>query len=139
MQRDRQGVGVGIEDPLRAVAVMHVPVDRRDTAQLVRGAGMADRDGHIGEEAEAHASVGRCVVAGWPHQRIGILHVAPHHGIQRRHGTAGSQLRDFEAAPAEGCQNAGIAAVLGAHGLDAGDMLARVLRGQAPPPSHSAA
>ena len=67
--RDVEDVGVVPEDRLRAVAVVHVPVDDQDplTQCGARGGG----NGHVVDEAEAHRPVGRGVVARRPHGHEG--------------------------------------------------------------------
>ena len=69
MDRHGQHIGAGVEDALRAVAVMQVDVEDRDArrirAQTLRG------DRRIVEEAEAAGDIGEGVVAGRPAERVG--------------------------------------------------------------------
>ena len=57
---DVQHVGIVPEDRLRAVAVMHVPVD--DEHALTQGRARCRRDGHVVHEAEPHGPVGSGMV-----------------------------------------------------------------------------
>ncbi len=76
------------EDVLRAIAVMHIPIDDGDALRAVGALGMARGDGNIVEKTEAHGPVLLGMVAGWSHGDKGILGLAAHHGIHRAHRTA---------------------------------------------------
>ena len=69
MDRHGQHIGAGVEDALRAVAVVQVDIEyrnaRRRLAQRLR------RDRRIVEEAEAAGDVGEGVMSGRPAKRIG--------------------------------------------------------------------
>ncbi len=69
MERDEEDAVVVPEDRLRAVAVMHVPVDDRDALEPELALGDARRDGDVVEDAEAHRAAGERVMAGRPHER----------------------------------------------------------------------
>ena len=58
---------VFIEDVLRAVAVVHVPVDNQHLAQMVLALCIAGGDGGVVEHAEAHAAM---AVAWCPGGRV---------------------------------------------------------------------
>src|SRR4051794_9127279 len=76
MERNRECRWIGIEGRLGAIAMVHVPVDRGDTAQSVHFAGMQYGDHRIGEQAETHAETRHRVMAWRAYQRIGILDLA---------------------------------------------------------------
>ena len=118
MDRDRQHVGAVVENALRAVAVVDVPIDHRDLADAVLRLGRIDGDGDVGEEAEAHRLVGKAVVPGGAAQRIGVARPAGDDGVDRFDGKACGQCREFEAALAEGGEQAKLAAARIAHALE---------------------
>ena len=101
MQRDREHRRVFPEDRLRAVAVVHVPVDDRDPADASRRLRVADSDGDVGEDAEAHPEVGERVVTRRPHEGVRIGDRAVEDGVDRRDRAPGSELRDLVGAVAE--------------------------------------
>jgi hypothetical protein len=63
VERDREDVGAVVEDRLGPVAVVHVPVEHRDAPGLAGGERGLDRDGDVGQQAEAVREVGQAVVA----------------------------------------------------------------------------
>jgi hypothetical protein len=73
---DEQHAGIGLEDRLGPVAVVHVPVDDEDPLRPVRVARAARRHGHVVEQAEAHRLVGGGVVAGRAHGGEGVARLA---------------------------------------------------------------
>jgi hypothetical protein len=83
-EEDRLIVG---DDVLRAVAVVHVPVDDRDAAKAELGLRPARGDCDVVEEAEAHRAVALGVVTGRPRDR----EAAVAHRIDRR--ARGKQCR----------------------------------------------
>ena len=103
---------------------MHVPIDGCDALEAVGRLRVPDRDADIAEQAKTHAEVGDGMMSGRAHQRVGILHVAPHDCIQRADRAAGGEQRDLEAAATERRQVARVASSRGAHGLDVLDMRA---------------
>ena len=72
MQRDKQHMRVVVERILRAVAVMHVPIDDRDAFQAARARGGRCKR-HVVQQAKAHARARHSVVTGWPEQREAAL------------------------------------------------------------------
>lgn len=77
VDREVEHAAVLVEHLLRAVAVVHVPVDDQhlaDLGQPLPQQPRRDRDGV--EEAEAHRLVGLGVVAGRPHHREPVADVA---------------------------------------------------------------
>ena len=72
---------VFIEDVLRAVAVMHVPIDDQHLAQMVLVLCIAGGDGGVVEHAEAHAARGRGMVSRRPRQTEGVFRLAVEHGV----------------------------------------------------------
>ena len=83
MERDREHGGVVPEDGLRAVAVVDVPVDDGDAPDATRRLRVADADGDVREEAEAHPEVGQRVVAGRADERVGVVDRAVEHRVDR--------------------------------------------------------
>jgi hypothetical protein len=65
VERDVRHAGVGVEDLLRAVAVVRVVVDHENPFTAISERGGRDRD--VVEQAEAHRALGPRVVTGGPH------------------------------------------------------------------------
>ena len=68
VRRHEQHRRILVEDPLRAVAVMHVVVDDRDAGAAAR-ARVGRADGDVVVETEAHRAIGFGVMARRAHQR----------------------------------------------------------------------
>ena len=110
VQGNRQHIGSFFEDRLRAVAVVHIPVDHGDFAQPVAGLGGLDGNGDVGEKAKAHGAVCQAVMPRWPRQRIGVVHLALEHRVHGGQGQTGGQLRDLIAARSYRCLGAKLTA-----------------------------
>src|SRR6202140_3323781 len=76
MQGNRQHAGIVIEDCLRSIAVMHVPIDRGDALQTMGGLSVADRHAHIPKKAKAHTYLRSGVMTWRPHQTVSVRHGA---------------------------------------------------------------
>ena len=87
-KRDRR---VGPEDVLRAVAVMHVPIDKQDAVQAERFAGMMRGQRDIVEQAEAHALVHGGMMSRRAHQAQSRPVQSAHHLVDA--GDARSRSR----------------------------------------------
>src|ERR1700691_3417317 len=72
MDGDRQNVRPRKEYLLRAIAVMHVPVDDSDTRELVLGDCRLDGDRGVIEETEAQRTCRSAMVAGRSGERVGV-------------------------------------------------------------------
>ena len=118
MQGNRQHIGPFFEDRLRAVAVVHIPVDHGDFAQSVAGLGGLDGNGNVGEKAKAHGAVCQAVMPRWPRQRIGIVRLALEHRVHGGQGQSGGQLRNLVAARPDRCLGAKLTAASIAQGLE---------------------
>ena len=90
-------VGIGPEDVLRAVAVMHVEIDDRHPLGVIALARVIGGDGRLVEEAEAHGAVLLGMVAGRAHGAEGILGLGAEHRIdgggRSPHGAQGRLQR----------------------------------------------
>ncbi len=64
MDTEVKHVRVVVENLLRAVAVMHIPVDDQHLRKFVLLLDVAGGDGHIVQQAEPHGPVARGVMAG---------------------------------------------------------------------------
>ena len=89
---DVQHVGVRLEDVLRAVAVVQVPVDDGDPANTA-GPQECGRHRHVVEEAEAHRAVALGVMAGRPDEREAALHLAAEDRLAAREEAPGGEPR----------------------------------------------
>ena len=81
------------EGVLRAVAVVHVEIHDEHPLHAALGLGVAGGDGHVVEDAEAHAAAGDGVVARRPHQVETIRRLPLQHGVHQVHQAAGRQQR----------------------------------------------
>jgi len=63
-----QHFGVFVEDVLRAVAVVHVPIDDKQAGKLVSIAGALSGQSYVAKQAKAHAARRRRMMSGRPHQ-----------------------------------------------------------------------
>ena len=93
MQRHKQHRRVVVEDLLRAVAVVDVPVDDEHAPHAVLPHRCARRHRHRVEEAEAAHPVGARVVARWPHDGKAGAHPTGAHGLGEREHAAGGAPR----------------------------------------------
>src|SRR5215469_9615869 len=112
MNRNSEHLGILVECQLRAVAVMNVPVHHGDSIDGQPGPGIHQRDGYIGEYAEAPAPIRFGMVTRWAHQRIRVVDRAFHDFFNRRHYATRRQHRDFKGTRSEWSQLAGVAAAL---------------------------
>ena len=126
VERDREHGRVVPEHGLCAVAVVNVPVDDGDASYAPRGLRMADPDGHVREDAEAHPEIGKRVVTGRAHERVGVLDGALENRVDRGDRAAGRELGDLERAVAERSLAARVAASSLRQLLDPVDVLLRV-------------
>ncbi|KGX96322.1 hypothetical protein Y023_5101 [Burkholderia pseudomallei A79D] len=94
VQRHEQYRRIVVERLLRAVAVMHVPVDDRHPLDAVRGLRMARRDRDVVVVAVAHREIGARMVARRPDQRIRLPKRPRHHRIDSRARGARREPRD---------------------------------------------
>jgi hypothetical protein len=81
--------GVALEDVLRAVAVVDVEIEDRDSGKPVRGERLSCACGHAVEKAEAHGALAFGMVAGRAHGAEGVAAIARDHRVDRRAGGAG--------------------------------------------------
>ena len=111
VQRNRQRVRIVVVDRLRAVAVVHVPVDHRDALDAVFRTGGLDRDRDVRQQAEAHRAIAQAMMAGRPRQREGVRRTFAEDRIDGRDRESGRQRGDLVAALAERREIAEVAAV----------------------------
>ena len=79
--RAEQHRGIGPEDVLAAVAVVHVPIDDGDAVYAVHRPGMAGGHRSVVEQAEAHGAGALGMVSRRPHGREGVPGLACHHRV----------------------------------------------------------
>jgi hypothetical protein len=88
--------GVAGQDVLGAVAVVHVEVDDRHALAAVAFQRIARGERHVVEEAEAHGAAAAGVVAGRAHRAEGVLQLAGHHRVGRRHAAPAARSTAFQ-------------------------------------------
>src|ERR1700681_2801597 len=117
MQGNRQHAGIAIEDCLRSIAVMHVPIDRGDALQTMGGLSVADRHADIPKKAKAHTHLRSGVMTWRPHQSVSVRHGALDHGIDGGDCTTRRKEGYLEAASPKRRGIAGVTAANRAHSL----------------------
>ncbi|CAN5395732.1 hypothetical protein BH10PLA2_BH10PLA2_12010 [soil metagenome] len=88
--------GIGVEDILRAVTVMHIPVDDQHAIEPVLLASMCSRDGDVVEKAKTHTGFRRRVMSGRPNQAECSVIDATNDVIDCGHAGTGSIQGDLE-------------------------------------------
>ena len=96
VDRGVEHAGILPEDVLRAVAVMHVPVDDGDAFGPMRCLRVAGRDRGMVEEAEAHGALALGMVPGRAHRDEGIARLAGHHLVHRGDSSADAAQCRFD-------------------------------------------
>ena len=129
VDRHRQHIVAVVERLLRAVAVMHIPVERGDPRQPAVGQRVHRGDRDIAEDAEAAPAVALRVVPRRAHQRVGVVHLVVEHRVDGGDRPARREQRDLVAAVAERRALARVAPVRLAHPPDRLDVLGRVKAG----------
>ena len=84
---------IRVENILRAVAVVHVPIENRDSLDAVDGLRVPGRHGDMVEKAEAHGAIRRRMVSGRSHRAKGVIDASGqrridgvHHATRRQSG-----------------------------------------------------
>lgn len=98
MGAEEQDRGVFVENVLRAVSVMDVPVGNQDAFNAMALLGVAGGDCDIVEDAKTHAAVGRSVMAGRTEHAERVVDFSGHHRVDSLQHTADGIQRDFERA-----------------------------------------
>ena len=127
MCREEMNLAVLVEDVLRAVAVMHVPIDDQNSPQPVR-LSLSRRNRDAVEQTKTHRIVGQCVMPRGADeaQRSAMFRVGLQNLIDRGAGSTGGSDRDLErTSAANGVRFDAPAAVL-AEAFDAADVPGRV-------------
>ena len=96
VDRKKSHAAVGVKHVLRAVAVVHVPIDDQHAVELMLVAGHAGRDRDVVEQAKAHRPFGERMMAGRPHEAQRGFRFAREHAIDRVARRAGRQLGHVE-------------------------------------------
>ncbi len=128
MGAEEEDGGILVEDILRAVAVMHVPIHDQNAPHAVPPLGVARRDGDVVEQAEPHPAPRIGMMPRRPHRAEGVARLAREHGVHRIQHAAHRAHRDI---PGLG-RDVGVAgAQVGPSGLDIAPRRLEVLRGVA--------
>ena len=83
MDAEEHYLGIFIEDVLRAVAVVDIPVGDQDAREAVHLLGVVSGQGDVVEKAETHALARRGVMPGRPNQAEGGMVSPLQHRIDR--------------------------------------------------------
>src|SRR5439155_5211131 len=75
---DEVHAGLALDERLRAVAMVHVPVDDENALETVLDTRVVRRDGDVADEAEAHRAIAEGVVTGRPDGTERALGAAVH-------------------------------------------------------------
>jgi hypothetical protein len=128
MHRKIKDRRVVIEDPLRTVAVMDIPVENSnslDFLMLFLRIARCHRD--IIEKAEPHGAIRGCMMTGRPHRHEGIVCDALEQRIDRATGGAGAAQSSFQRSAGNKCVRIEVATPFAHSFLD----VFKVLRGVA--------
>ena len=93
MRRDVQDLGAVVEDFLRTVAMMEVPVDHHHAPEALVPDEPFGRDRDVVEEAKSHRAARQRMMPGRPHNREGILRGAIQDRLDRRQHASGCEQR----------------------------------------------
>jgi hypothetical protein len=93
VDRDEQDTIGRVEDVVRAIAVVHVPVEDQHAVQPVGVERVLSGDGDRVEQAEPHRTRAGRVVAGRAVQRRSAPRLARQQRVDHRHGPAGGVQR----------------------------------------------
>src|SRR5207248_3818755 len=90
-------------NPLRPVAVMHVPINYCDTLDFrIIPLRVTSRDRHVVEETESHRAVCGRMMTGRSERKKSVLRLAFHKGVNCAACAASAPERCFERAQADG-------------------------------------
>ena len=106
MDRQSQDARVAVERALGAVAVVHVPVNHRDTFEPPDCPRMVHRDCPVSEQAKAHGLIRQCMVPRRAQQGVGVVHIAVEHGVNCGNGATRSKGGNVEASRPHRCARA---------------------------------
>lgn len=95
MSAEEEHGAILIEDVLRSVAMMHVPINNRYMMSAIHALRMAGGNGDIIEDTETHASALTRMVPGRPNGTERVVDFAAEHGINRGNGTTGCKAGYF--------------------------------------------
>ena len=127
MQADVEHARIFLEAVLRAVAVMHVPVENGDV-EPVRVLQIARQDGDVVEQAEAHGRAAFGMVPGRAQECKAVVDVARDQGIGEREGCTGCEQCDIGGCARDGhiggVDERGIGGARGLHAADVGQAVA---------------
>ena len=102
--------------------MVDVPVHDRYPLDEAGIDGCHHPEADVVEDAEPAAAVAFGVVAGWAHERVGVVDVATSHRGDGRGGAADAEACDLGRTPPDRCVLAGVAAVASAQLVDEGDV-----------------
>src|SRR5205085_5778824 len=99
MRGEEEDRGVVVENPLRAVAVMHVPINDGDALDLrITRLRITRGDSDRVEETEAHCAFARRMMTGRARGQECVTRLARHDGINRATRAARRMQRRIERA-----------------------------------------
>ncbi len=103
VRAEKQNRGIVVERMLRAVPMVHIPIDDHDAFQSMLLLKIPRGDGHVIEQAEPHGPIPLRMVSGRPYRAEGILHPPRHDGIRRGQRAAGRQIGRRQGARRHRC------------------------------------
>ena len=92
MRAKEEHGGIVLETMLRAVAMMHIPIDNQYTLEAILFLHITRGNRHIVEEAEAHRARRFGMVPRRPHRTKYMVHLPAHDRIDSRQCPAGCQI-----------------------------------------------
>ena len=96
MRAEKKDARIGVEDILRSVAVVNIPVRDQNPLNVVLALRVTRGDCDVVVDAEAHSARRRCMMTRRPHRAECVLCLARDHGIGGVQDTPGSEMRNLE-------------------------------------------
>ena len=93
MQRNKENRRIFIEDVVRAIAVMNIPIDDRNSPQPVMPLKIPSGDRDIGKQAKPHRAIGESMMSGWPNRAERVISFTRHHRIRSAQNSAHAGYR----------------------------------------------
>ena len=101
MQRDEEYTWISIKSILRAVAVMNIPVNDHHTLEAIGLARVVSGGDGVVEDTEPHGAVAHSMMSRRAKERVGVAHLAIHHGSRPIHRSPRRVYGGFKRAGTE--------------------------------------
>ncbi len=92
MRAEKEDGGIVFETMLRAIAVMHVPIDNQHTGEAMLLLGIACGNRDIIQQTKPHRAIGFGMMSRRPHCAENMINLLRHHRIDRGQRPSGCQI-----------------------------------------------